>query len=298
MFKENWQGGFIDYTAFDAADETWHHRLDEQKPLLLVFDYAENHGEEVAIVLTRIATHKPKKVRILLLARSAGGPGGWWDQLRMKRIAGDVIKGPATQELVRLKSVAQTLPERVESHRQAQVAFAKRLNKSDYKPQLLTEPNLSQSCFERVLLLHMNALALVEGSEINGAEEILDYVLNRERRYWSEVLSQHQFAETNIGFEEFEQAMVLATFVGGIDKQADLHKAMRSLPCFEKLGPDEVTRKVNALFPLLHDCYGGGKWIDPVQPDLLGQRLFDRAFHGNDYLKKKIFVLVAKLACK
>jgi transcriptional regulator with XRE-family HTH domain len=295
MLEQGWRGGFFDYATLSLSDETWSRLLDAPQPLLLVFDYAENNVEAVESVLTRIAKHNPKKVRTLLLARNAGRPGDWWDQLRMKRLAGDLVKGPA-QELVRLKPVTLTPEDRGESHRQAQEAFAKILKKS-----LSSSPSrttLTESYFDRVLLLHMHALALVEGSEIKGGDEILDYVLDRERRYWCEVLAQRKFAETIIGIEEFEQAMAVATFVGGINEEADANEFLRVLPSWERLSSDEVARKVHALSPLLHDCYGADKWIDPVQPDLLGQRLFDRAFHSDKRLMDKIFALVHKMARK
>lgn len=294
MLKQAWRGGFIDY-RFDHSDETWCSLLADSTPTLLVFDYAESHVEKVEAVLGQIARHKPNKVRILLLARNAGRPGDWWDQLRMKRLAGDLMKGPA-QELVRLKPVSLTRGDRAESHRQAQEAFARILDKT--LPDSSSQSDFTDSYFDRVLLLHMHALAFLDGRQIQGGDEILDYVLDRERRYWSEMLAHNKIATSVVGIEEFDQAMVLATYLGGINQRADATRILSGLPCFERLGSDEVARKINVLSPLLHDCYGANKWIEPVQPDLLGQRLFDRAIHGDGHVKKKLFALVAKLDSK
>ncbi|MFM7865814.1 MAG: hypothetical protein ACKPHU_16485, partial [Planctomycetaceae bacterium] len=72
----------------------------------------------------------------------------------------------------------------------------------------------------------------------------------------------------------------------GAETEADGMHIFRGLPFFS--GQPEAT--LHALNQILADCYPGAKWIEPVQPDLLGERLIDVST-DDPVLKETIFGL-------
>ena len=96
---------------------------------------------------------------------------------------------------------------------------------------------------------------------------LLDYVLNRERNFWKQQLRANEMSEglaTGLG-----QALAGVTLNMGAETEADGLKVLSAVPFFQGQ-PHQV---LHALNRILADSYPGNHWIEPVQPDLLGERL-------------------------
>jgi hypothetical protein len=63
--------------------------------------------------------------------------------------------------------------------------------------------------------------------------------------------------------------MALFTLIGGA---ATPQIALAYLARLSSFG-DQTQANREAVVQLLHECYPGPRWIDPVQPDLLGEEL-------------------------
>ena len=59
------------------------------------------------------------------------------------------------------------------------------------------------------------------------------------------------------------------TLIGGASTQARALIHLAKLPSFK----DQAQATREAAAELLHECYPGTRWIEPVQPDLLGEEL-------------------------
>jgi len=99
-----------------------------------------------------------------------------------------------------------------ESYRIAAAAFADRLEKG-----VPGEPpdDLDADHYKRALLLHMSALAAIEGVPVKDEDGILDFILDRERRFWGRLALERKLApevSTGIG-----RAMAAITLGGGVD---------------------------------------------------------------------------------
>ena len=176
---------------------------------------------------------------------------------------GDLLMGPAT----RWHSVgpaALSADDRAASYRLAAERFAGMLQ----KPVSLEPPdNLAAPYFERILLLHMMALAAVEGIAVKGENGILEWMLARERRFWKSRARDRDLPGPVA--EKLGEAMALFTLIQGASTQREALDYLAKLPSFKD--QPKAIRDVAAM--LLHECYPGTRWIEPVQPDLLGEEL-------------------------
>lgn len=264
--QERWRAGFLDCNSVTVAMQNAQLPqaiLNDTTPLLLVVDYAESRGEIIEWLTQQFLGSQLAKVRFLLLARK---PGEWFDRLKTGSPLRELLAGD-TFSLMALKAVALDLAGRRESYCIALRDFAAKLNQT--VPDTMPD-ELEADHFNQVLLLHMHALASIEGVQVKGADGILDYHLNRETAYWKRQLLSRgvpENLEPGIG-----QAMAVVTMNFGLgNKQAGL-ALLEALPFFSGQ-PQAVLESVNQL---LADCYPGERWIEPVLPDLLGERLCER----------------------
>jgi hypothetical protein len=78
--------------------------------------------------------------------------------------------------------------------------------------------------------------------------------------------------------EALGQAMALTTLNQGIETKAMGLEMLGVVPLLDGQPPHVL----NELNNLLSDCYPGAKWIEPVQPDLLGEHLYDTYLEDSD----------------
>jgi hypothetical protein len=268
--RQGWRVGFLDARAAPASDEPWDRLAKGADPLLVVIDYAENRRAQVgAFLRAALANLGQRSIRLTLLARAADD---WWDALRREGDGvGDVLAGPGTSRMA-LRGLATDPPARRESYVLAAGHFSAILN----QPIVVAEPDFGDASFERALILHMTALAAVEGVQVKGEQGILGHALDRERRFWT-----HRGADLGLPplYERaILQAMAILTLAGG---SPDRQSAVARVSGLSILA-GEKPAVIEAIVGLLHETYQGDRWIDPLLPDLLGEHLVQVALHDNE----------------
>lgn len=276
----NWLAGFVDLRRGPAEAEPWRVLMASGKLVLVVLDYAENQPHRTRAVLEAAAATRVGRVRVVLLARAAED---WWQMLKgQPDEAGGLAAGRAARWL-QLAPLALTVGERQTSYERAARRFAEVLE----RPQAPVEPpDFGDRLYERVLMLHIHALASVEGMAVQGEDGVLDFLLNREQRFWRD-----RAAGAGLGLpmaDAIAQAMVAATLAGGFATAAEATDMLMGLTLLA--GQPAVV--VNAVAKLLHDIYPGDKWIEPLQPDLLGEHLIERVLGDDDTTRDRIFDLI------
>jgi hypothetical protein len=83
------------------------------------------------------------------------------------------------------------------------------------------------------------------------------------------------------------QAMAVITLLGGVDDRQQASRILREIPLLQD--QTEIVRRKIAT--LLHDRYAGQKWIEPILPDLLGERLIQVELNKDDSGKLLALVL-------
>ncbi len=264
---DGWQAGLVEPER--PPEETWRDLVEIGGPRLLIVDYAETRRPLLVPLLREIYQGEDDApIRVLLLARAALD---WWEQLKTEGDGvGELLSGPATRWYT-LQPLALSSEDRAESYRIATEAFADQLDKQ--APDDMPD-DLDAEHYRRALLLHMRALATIDGVHLkreDGEDGVLDYVLDRERRFWQKLAVERELAKdvaTGIG-----RAMAAITLGGGVDGEEQAVLAMRGLAFFK----DEKENVLTRVAWLLRETYPGeNRWIEPVMPDLLGEHLIMR----------------------
>jgi len=266
---ERWQSGFL--SGDDASDadqgrpeDLWQALLRTGRPSLVVMDYAESRRPLLISLLRRMKSHQGLPVRLLLLAR---GARDWWTRLKSEGGGiGEFLQGPSTAVRA-LRPLAPSSEEKRVSYRIAATAFSKALDKP-----VPAEPpeNLDAPFFDRVLLLHMSALVKMDGQATSSEEGILDFMLFRERRFWERRVPDWHLPPTVV--PGLGRALALITLAGGAATETAAVEELRKLRFFADREHDVLISVVR----LLRECYPGRLWIEPLQPDTLGQHLYRR----------------------
>ncbi|MFM7169185.1 MAG: helix-turn-helix domain-containing protein [Planctomycetaceae bacterium] len=277
MKEFKWRAGFLKRDQIQQDAELWRKALELNQPLLLVLDYAEHRADTIRWLVEQVVAVKGARVRLLLLARK---PGEWLENLKSHAPGRDIFTGPAFSKRS-LSPVSVAKEDRRKSWDIANRDLAKALRVS---PVARPPENLDADHLQRVLLLQMTVLAGLDGVQVEDEDGLLDYVLRRERSFWARQLRVHNLPETLL--PGLGQAMAAVTAYMGAETEADGMHIFRGLPFFS--GQPEAT--LHALNQILADCYPGAKWIEPVQPDLLGERLIDVST-DDPVLKETIFGL-------
>jgi len=265
---QGWHAGFL-YSNRKASD------LDPLfegiAPRLVVVDYAETRLQVVEALLLKagVAPDEEPKVRLVLLARQAGG---WWSAFQRKERAIEdlLLASPAPRHLTPLVA----LGDRPSAFRSAVGAFAAQSGRD--VPANLIVPDLSDQDFERVLYLHMAALAGLEGERIESARDALERTLKRERRFWDYHVSE--LGLDGVRRRQMEKAIELAiaalTFLGGASGEQEGRRNVAYA-----LAPLDLASDLqDAIFELLENLCGGSegeraRFLEPLKPDLLGEQL-------------------------
>ena len=244
-------------------------------PMLLVMDYAETIGDRIADILKVVSKRNLTALRILLLAR---GAGYWWTKLkRMGAGIGDHL----TREPKKLRPLTLGIEARRHSYDLAASAFAERLK----RPKPNSEPSdLGASDYERILVLHMAALLAAQGATVQdihaqGMDSVLERVLAHEAEYWFKELDNRQLPK--ILEPGFERLVGIICGYGGARDQDEAVEVISKISFFS----DQPRAIIEAIANILHDCYPGTLWVEPIQPDLLNEYLVEKATreHPDDF---------------
>ncbi|MDI7268572.1 MAG: tetratricopeptide repeat protein [Myxococcota bacterium] len=254
---------------------------------LVVVDYASSRPDVLRELLKRMAEPRSPQpwIRVVFLERGSE-KAEWWEQLSAS--SNDLSRFVEHHgQPIELRDLLPAPAERA-AHFQAAVQEFAALRK--IPPPGVAAPDLSGEDFGRPLSVQMAALVAVLGDEpldrdprANPVERLLDKVLEHERRQWTggirEAAGGQQLLE-RLALETFEGAVALCTLRGGAgDEPAAKDLLRRSLGTGSGLGDLQTQALLRALAGLLHRFYGGGAapWVRPLEPDLLGEQLVDRA---------------------
>ncbi len=262
--EDHWRTGFLRPEALASPDDAWKAVARPGGKVLVVVDYAETRRELLVPLLRGMEQAEDGPYRLILLARAALD---WWEQLKSDRDVGNILSGPATSRHS-LAPLAFDVPQRERSYDLATTAFAERLE----RPRPGDRPDdLDAEYFERALLLHMRALIAVDGKEkAKGEDGVLDRILARERRFWTERADAAKLSPTLV--DGIGRALAAITLGGGVSGEEEAVEVLHGLTFFEDQTRDVLTRTAH----LLHGCYPGTHWIEPMLPDLLGEHLVQR----------------------
>jgi energy-coupling factor transporter ATP-binding protein EcfA2 len=266
MREQGWWAGFVGAEGIQTPEKTWKAISRRKSKLLLIVDYAENSRPFLDAILREVSRLKRGPVRLLLLSRTTLD---WWEQLEGEPDGvGELLRGPATSRHS-LRPLADTFEARLESYFVAAKAFAERLA----LPLPTEEPHdLDSTPFQNGLLIHMQALIDVEGGEEKARDEdgILDRILSRERQFWRTRASAYGIEPRLV--PGIGRALAAITLGGGVQGEGEAVEALRGIRLFENQPATTLTKVAR----LLHACYPGAHWIEPVHPDLLGEHLVQR----------------------
>ena len=258
---QGWVAGFLP----KEVPEDWFERLWALgQRALVVIDYAESRSE-LKTALMRVLRYAQqegsgtlRRVRLLLLARNAGD---WWQSLQQS----DAALGPWLGEPLELTPLTHEVGERERVFHEAAERFAKQRGKTYQRHAGVP---LTDARFDRVLYLHMAALAAVEGSRFE-AHTLMDVVLDHEERFWE---ARARLDDVKLTFQRTlaRQVVAAATLRGGF---ADPDMAVRTA---ERLLGYTLSEDERLLLGLLHRVYqrigtGNSAFLPALEPDLLGE---------------------------
>jgi hypothetical protein len=257
MRAEGWAAGFLRNDAHGPLDDVL-----ERDNVVIVVDYAEGRHEHLRELLSAaLAPGRAGTVRVVALARAGGE---WWARLRSERGGvGDFVLGPATSAKA-LAPLAPTPADREREFSRAAVSFAARLGRGSSPP---AATPLDGEHYDRVLFLHMKALAAVMGEDAEGDRALLDFALNRERWFWDRGIDAAGFPQ--LAGRPIAQAAAAATLAGRLENRQAAIEQIALAP--ELAGQPAVA--IGAVADLLHRLYPGDGWLEGVQPDTLGEHL-------------------------
>ena len=273
-----WRTGFVTSAADQARTAAIQELAQGTGPLLAVVDYAETRRDLLVPLLRElIESSDGEKVRIILLARWRED---WWEQLKREGDnVGDLLSGPATRHFA-LEPLASTREKREETYQIAVRSFAEVLDKPT--PGELPD-NLEAEHFKPVLMIHMSALGAVEGAPMKDEDGILDWVLNREKRFWDKQAEARRLGSELI--PGIARAMCAITLAGGTVSKKGTITLLEALKVFRGQAPAVL----DSIERLLHQTYPGDRWVMPLQPDILGEHLAERVLADDP---QEIFDLV------
>jgi len=259
LSKEGWWTGFllksVDLTRFEEL-------LSAAPRLLVVIDYAESRQSLSALlqlVARRRNTRHEGRLRLVLLARTAGE---WWRELRASE--GPVKDLLSDRPPLDLASLVAEGPERARIFEEALQQFARLRGVAPQQG----IPKLEDRRYERILYVHMAALATVEGLSFT-TDSLMDEILDHEERFWLTQATPRSDTERRL-FKERMRGMVTAlTLRGGVFGRREAEALLSRV----NGSPDD------SLLLFLRDLYPGNRegpgpaYVSGLEPDLLGEAM-------------------------
>ncbi len=258
-----WVAGFLPKDIpGDWFDRLW----SRGQPVLVVIDYAESRSElrEILLRVHRYSEQERtgvlRRMRFLLLARNSGD---WWQSLKQSD-AGLSALLDATP-LLELPPLAIEKIEREKVFHEAAEKFAEKRGKTYVKRASIP---LSDEHFERVLYLHMAALALVDGLAFE-ANTLMDVILDHEEHFW-EIRARQTDVALALQRSLARQMVVAATLRGGFADSSEASTVAGRL-----LGR-ALSDNEQELLRLLHRIYqrtdnDSAVFLPALEPDLIGE---------------------------
>lgn len=267
QLKSNgWTAGFLREQGNVASVAPMREVLRLGEQVLVVLDYAEMRPDRVRALIEAATAEDNRRIRILLLARSASN---WWSDLKqMGDAAGRILTGPATT-VRHLGAIEKRDGWQDAEFVRARAAFGEILGLD-----VVSEAKAAQALSDNVLEIHAAALLSLSGESRSG--NVLDEMLSHEVQYWSRrfstALDLQDTGKRDRFIAQARYALGFATFYGGPER-GDLNAAQDrfSDPLATPLVPTEkMTDLLAALYP------NEGTRIGALRPDILGEQLCHR----------------------
>jgi tetratricopeptide (TPR) repeat protein len=276
MAARGWVTGFLTHRTGDGGATR---PMEYRAPALIVVDYAETRSDLATLIedLALPGAHE-HPIRVVCLARQAGD---WWRTLRGSSHAAEVVLAGAA--VFGLGPVDSTPAQRRETFLTAARAFARALGNP--VPTLQPPPFVGEP-YDLILFVHMAALSAITGeqpAELAGATRarLMSGLLRREARYWraSAQVEKLGFADDVM----LRRAVVAATLAGAgsEDEATALLQKLSEWPGGPEGGLRRVARWLRRLYP-------GSDWLNPLEPDVLGEVLVAEVLQDDPHLAGKI----------
>jgi tetratricopeptide (TPR) repeat protein len=277
LLGPGWHAGFLERIEPSPPGGTYERLCAGGRPVCIAVDYAETRREEVVRLLRRVHGGTAPRLRVVLLARS---PGEWWGQLAEEDADVQALLRRYKSEY-RLEVLPDDLVTRQAAFTSAARAFAARLSLGIVPP---VPPGLTRPEFGRFLLVHMAALAAVDGQRPSTVGELLAGTLEREARHWRLGLKDLGL-DANRYRALVAQAVTLATLAGGLRSTGELKQAIAAAPRAGGL-PDV---DLYAIADILACLYPDPNGLGALRPDLLGEELAAKELRQDAALLDKAF---------
>ncbi len=268
--RQGWTAGFLpsepDLEGFRAL-------LRSESNALVVIDYAESRPDLRPLLREVSASRRvggAKGIHFALLARN---DGAWWSTLA--GADADLSDLLAEHAPTTLSGLLTDPTARTAIFREAYDAFRRALGKP--AAALVSLPSLEDSRYERILYIHMAALASAHGMAFQ-ADDLMSATLDHEERFWvrrfptSDPLDEQEF------IEQMRRAVAGFTLLGSAFTRRLASRVATSL--WPEISRGERERRLfflHCLYPGRRTRAEGEAYVAPLEPDLLGEAMVLRA---------------------
>jgi tetratricopeptide (TPR) repeat protein len=237
-------------------------RLRAGKRLLLLIDYAERWPltslfDMIRDPLLRNVT----SLRVLLLARPVGE---WWEPLKY-----DLTENGVKADRIPLRPLADNLDTRFRAFNEARDRFADILQAGGAGRTSLSAGMFADDAFQKVLTIHMTALADVQAGLRGDAAPsdpaaVSEYLLERERDHWSKLY------RSSDDFRTRPKVMARAVYTAILTRPLPFDTALGVL---ERTGIATAAETASQILDDHSTCYPPttGEVLEPLYPDRLGE---------------------------
>lgn len=266
----NWLCGLLVATADQGGLDAL---VEAPTARLVVVDYAETRGEQLAYLLPPLAEQATEQhpVRVLLLVRSAPRRGDdWTESLQGHSDALDGLVDEMEVVVLDDRTLALQQADREDLFSAAADAFAARL--PEPRPAHET-PDLSQGLYANPLLVVVAAYLSLHTAERlpTSRQGLLEELVRHEDRYWQRTSGHLQADET------LRRRVVALATLAGARKEQEAVGLLRLVPDLA----DSTTERRSQLARWVAGLYPGSEWWNPLEPDLLGEHLVATTLQDN-----------------
>jgi hypothetical protein len=275
--RSGWDARFLDCNALEsiatAEPELLEALFAPRLPRPIVMDYSETRRSLIKAFLDcglRKQTGQP--IRLILVARSATE---WWGELLGSRYEYHELLGTHAVP-IEVAPLAADVDHRYEIFRLAVEAYSDALKVA--RPEV-TPPDLSRDHFDRVLFLHLASLAFVLGNPLDTPTELLDFILDHEKRYWERMADDLELPKEFHSMLQTAAATIV--MAAGCASAGQLLDILSHTPTLCELNRAEL-KLISTVFRSL---YENGEAIEPLQPDVVGEHLVARVLREDPVLR-------------
>ena len=289
--RAGWRAGFLAPPVTDGGNGRWLDSLITDAPLLIVIDEAPEYTQAIFALLAHLlrGDAADRHVRIVLLARRRGE---WWPLLcGCEAGVGALLRGCRTEVAA---DDALDLPPLLRRSFFADALKAFRDRLAPARP-AADPPALDPPHFAHVFFVHAAALAAALGRTVQGADELLDFLLRCDQEEgWRPRLT------VDLPMPLFGQAAALATLAGAVPSEAEACAVVARGRRLREVAAETVGSAVTALRALYPPSppIAAQVWFSGVQPALLAEHLVARALAASSGLLKAAFADVPQSRAK